>query len=199
MKNKILKKASVSAISFVATLMLAVTVNADQSGSFNTEIEDAGARQDIIDRAASQQPTSVVETGGGINGDTSLTDTASGVTAVVNKGAQQAKQEAQAEINSLKAKVADLEDQLAGTGAPQEDEITEQSFTGYMSESSWGCITQAKGGGCWEEGNITYYYSCKQTDVYMNGTYIRSDIKKTSAGSKYNQFSGPRCTGTKQT
>jgi hypothetical protein len=180
--------------------MFAAPVTAEESsGSFGTDIDANPNQQGIVERTATTAvPTSVVETGAGINGNDSLTDTAGGIATAVNKGAEQAKQEAQAAINQLKAKVSDLENQLAGAG-PAEDETTERAFNGWMSSGSYGCIRKEKGY-CFEKGYTTTYYACKQTDVYMNGTFIRADIAKTSGGRRYNAWNGrPQCSGQQNT
>jgi hypothetical protein len=193
--------ARATALGCLATLMFAAPVTAEESsGSFGTDIDANPNQQGIVERTATTAvPTSVVETGAGINGNDSLTDTAGGIATAVNKGAEQAKQEAQAEINQLKAKVSDLEDQFAEAG-PAEDEITERAFNGWMSSRSYGCIRQEKGGRCSERAYKTTYYACKQTDVYMNGTFIRADIAKTSGGRRYNAWNGrPQCSGQQNT
>jgi len=202
--KRFIGKVKTAAVSGALTALMATSafqVSAEEaSTSFSTDIENNQGRVTAIERAGNTVPTTVTETGAGINGNDSLTDTAGGIATAVNKGAEQAKQEAQAEINQLKAKVSDLENQLAGAG-PAEDEITERAFNGWMSSDSYGCIRQAKvPGGCGERGTITTYYACKQTDVYMNGTFIRADIAKTSGGRSYNAWNGrPQCSEQQNT
>ena len=106
--------ARATALGCLATLMFAAPVTAEESsGSFGTDIDANPNQQGIVERTATTAvPTSVVETGAGINGNDSLTDTAGGIATAVNKGAEQAKQEAQAEINQLKAKCQILKTSL---------------------------------------------------------------------------------------
>jgi hypothetical protein len=204
--NRLMKSIRTAGVSGTLTAVLTVSamqVSAGETSSFSTEVESNNStRVSAIERAGSHTPTTVRETGAGINGSDSLADTASGISSVVNKGAQEAQADlaaANAQIATLKAQVADL---AANSGTPESTNQTEEkTANGYTTQVKYECVQEIKQS-CYRMGNVTYYAYCRQVDTYISGTWVRSSITRTSnwaKGGYYNQgdyTSKPKCSGT---
>ena len=192
-------KVRTTALGFLATLMLAAPVTAEESrSSFSTDIDGSAKSETVINRTANRQPTSVTETGAGINGNDSLTDAAGGISTVINKGAQAAQEDlakANKEINDLKNAIAN-----ANNVAEPTNQTETKRAVGYVTEVRNECVQTVKQS-CWRYGNVTYTAECKQTDTYISGTWVRSSVSRTTSWRKYYTFnhpsymSRPKCSG----
>jgi hypothetical protein len=177
----------------------AFQVSAEEaSTSFSTDIENNQGRVTAIERAGNTVPTTVTETGAGINGNDSLTDAAGGISTVINKGAQAAQEDlakANKEINDLKNAIAN-----ANNVAEPTNQTETKRAVGYLAKVRRECIETQKQS-CFQYGRVTYTAECKQTDTYISGTWVRSSVSRTTSWRKYfhfdppNYMSRPRCSG----
>jgi len=188
--------ARATALGCLATLMFAAPVTAEESsGSFGTDIDANPNQQGIVERTATTAvPTSVVETGAGINGNDSLTDAAGGISTVINKGAQAAQEDlakANKEINDLKNAIAN-----ANNVAEPTNQTETKRAVGYVTKVKNECVQTVKDR-CRQYGNVTYSAECKQTDTYISGTWVRSSVSRTTSWRKgiFGYMSRPKCSG----
>ena len=200
--KRFIGKVKTAAVSGALTALMATSafqVSAEEaSTSFSTDIENNQGRVTAIERAGNTVPTTVTETGAGINGNDSLTDAAGGISTVINKGAQAAQEDlakANKEINDLKNAIAN-----ANNVAEPTNQTETKRAVGYVTKVRRECVRTQKQS-CWRYGNVTYTAECKQTDTYISGTWVRSSVSRTTSWRKnytYNQpsyMSRPKCSG----
>jgi hypothetical protein len=170
--------------------MLAAPVTAEESrSSFSTDIDGSAKSETVINRTANRQPTSVTETGAGINGNDSLTDAAGGISTVINKGAQAAQEDlakANKEINDLKSAIANV--------GPAGSDMEFKDSYGYNVKSSCNS-TWDKSGRC--RSRIYYYKRCKKTQTIQDGQVVKTDYYSASNWSNGRYRSGSIYSGPK--
>ena len=172
-------KVRTTALGFLATLMLAAPVTAEESrSSFSTDIDGSAKSETVINRTANRQPTSVTETGAGINGNDSLTDAAGGISNVINIGAKAAEQkadQAQADLAKANKEINDLKSAIANVGPAGSDMEFKDSY-GYNAKSF--CASYWKPGRC--KTRRYYYKRCKQTQTIQDGQVVKTDYYSAS-------------------
>jgi hypothetical protein len=172
-------KVRTTALGFLATLMLAAPVTAEESrSSFSTDIDGSAKSETVINRTANRQPTSVTETGAGINGNDSLTDAAGGISNVINIGAKAAEQkadQAQADLAKANKEINDLKSAIANVGPAGSDVEFKDSY-GYNAKTV--CTRYDQFGRC-KTGRY-YYKRCKQTQTIQDGQVVKTDYYSAS-------------------
>jgi uncharacterized protein (UPF0335 family) len=200
--KRFIGKVKTAAVSGALTALMATSafqISAEEaSTSFSTDIENNQGRVTAIERAGNTVPTTVTETGAGINGNDSLTDAAGGISTVINKGAQAAQEDlakANKEINDLKNAIAN-----ANNVAEPTNQTETKRAVGYDTKVRRECVRTQKQS-CTQYGDVTYIAKCQQIDTYINGTWVRSSFSRITSWRKYNfvdlssYMSRPMCTG----
>jgi hypothetical protein len=198
--KRFIGKVKTAAVSGALTALVATSafqVSAEEaSTSFSTDIENNQGRVTAIERAGNTVPTTVTETGAGINGNDSLTDAAGGISNVINIGAKAAEQkadQAQADLAKANKEINDLKSAIANVGPAGSDVEFKDSY-GYNVKSS--CNSYAdKSGRC--RSRIYYYKRCKKTQTIQDGQVVKTDYYSASNWSNGRYRSGSIYSGPK--
>ena len=180
--KRFIGKVKTAAVSGALTALVATSafqVSAEEaSTSFSTDIENNQGRVTAIERAGNTVPTTVTETGAGINGNDSLTDAAGGISNVINIGAKAAEQkadQAQADLAKANKEINDLKSAIANVGPAGSDMEFKDSY-GYNAKTS--CTSYEKFGRC--KSRRYYYKRCKQTQTIQDGQVVKTDYYSAS-------------------
>jgi hypothetical protein len=197
--KRFIGKVKTAAVSGALTALVATSafqVSAEEaSTSFSTDIENNQGRVTAIERAGNTVPTTVTETGAGINGNDSLTDAAGGISNVINIGAKAAEQkadQAQADLAKANKEINDLKSAIANVGPAGSDVEFKDSY-GYNAKTV--CTSDDKWGRC--RSRLYYYKRCKQTQTILHGQVVKTDYYSASNWNRGSYRSGSMYSGPK--
>lgn len=200
------KKVRVASASGAITLLIATTsMQVTAESGFSTDVEADQSRVPAIQRAANSEPTTVVDSAGALNGNTSLQDAAGGIATVINKGAEKTS----AQVRAAEVQISNLRKELkklgtkAGSATTDEVKTEVKTNIGYTTRTVRdGCIAHVWSGpngmtsDCVKWSYSRTYRKCKQSDTYISGVFVRSTIKEQGSWSKKSSsspFPGAQC------